>query len=68
MPPGQIKLSANLADRVILIAFLPPKSSLQNSLRANRPNELMILSIGVSGGFPCPDFGFWLSLLLAAFS
>ncbi len=59
MPGGQIMLSADLADSVILIPFPPPKSSHQNCSRANPPTGLTIPPTGVSGGFSCPDIGLW---------
>src|SRR5689334_2975910 len=69
MPGGQIMLSANLAEGVILIPFPPPKSSHQNRPRANPPTGLTIPLIEIRRGFPCPDFGLWrLSLQVASLS
>lgn len=57
MPGGQIKLSADLAEDLILIPFPPPKSSHLNHAQANLPTGSTIPPIATTGGYPCPDFG-----------
>lgn len=54
---GQIKLSADLAEDLILIPFSLPKSSHLNHAQANLPTGSTIPPIAITGGSPCPDFG-----------